>query len=67
MVAGNAMFTVYMLVHVYMPTATACTCINSLVMNISTCLLPRPSIAALKGAGLKCHIIAVYNLKSEIL
>ena len=28
--------------------------------------MPRPSIAALKGAGPKCHIVAVYNLKSEI-
>ena len=33
----------------------------------SRSLRPRPSIAALQGAGPKCHIIAVYNLKYEIL
>ena len=27
---------------------------------------PRPSIAALEGVVPKCHIVAVYNLKSEI-
>ena len=27
---------------------------------------PRPSIAALEGAGPKCHIAAICNLKSEI-
>ena len=26
---------------------------------------PRPSIAALEGAGPKCHIVAAYNLKYE--
>ena len=26
---------------------------------------PCPSIASLEGAGPKCHIVAVYNLKSE--